>query len=65
MAVLGKRQSPGVMLKDSLVHARFFDFTDSREAHEEHRRLVGEDIECVWEITFQEGDKLDLFELRE
>lgn len=47
MAVLGKRQSPGVMLKDSLVHARFFDFTDSREAHEEHRRLVGEDIECV------------------
>jgi hypothetical protein len=57
-------ESPGVMLKASLVHARFFDFTDSREALEEHRRLVNEDIEYVWEITFREGDKLDLYELR-
>ena len=57
-------ESPGVMLKASLGHARFFDFTDPRKAPEEHRRLVNENIECVWEITFQGGDKLDLYELR-
>jgi hypothetical protein len=55
-------ESPGVMLKASLGHARFFDFTDPREAPEENRRLVNEDIECVWEITFRDGDKLDLYE---
>jgi hypothetical protein len=55
-------ESPGVMLKVSLVHARFFDFSDPREAPEEHRRIKDEDIECIWEITFREGDKLDLYE---
>lgn len=53
-----------VTLTASLEHARSFDFADPREAPEEHRRLVEENIEHVLEIAFRGGIKLGLYELR-
>ena len=60
-----KDETLEVTLTASLERARFFDFADPREAPEEHRRLVEENIEHAWEITFREGLKLGMYELRE
>ncbi len=54
----------GVMLTASLAHTRSFDFADRREAREEDRAALEENIAGAWEITFRGGIKLRLYELR-